>query len=65
MKNATLADSTRELKRAIIDRDLIPSLGNKLMTEITTAAVRDLCDKIVQRGGNATAVRAREIISSV
>ncbi len=27
--------------------------------------VRTLCDRIVDRGGNATAVQAREIISSV
>lgn len=65
MQHATLAPSTRELKRAIIDRDLIPVLGNKLMSEITTAMVLSMCDKIVERGGNATAVRAREIVSSV
>lgn len=65
MKHATLAEGTRELKEAIIKRDLIPTLGNKLMTEITTSMVLALCDRIVDRGGNATAVRAREIISSV
>lgn len=65
MKHVTIADSTRDMKQSVIDRDLLPTLGNKLMTEITTSMVRDLCDRIVERGGRATAVQAREIISSV
>lgn len=65
MKHVVLADSTRAMKQAVIDRDILPFLGNKVMAEITTATVRDLCDRIVDRGGRATAVQAREIISSV
>ncbi|EFN7564737.1 site-specific integrase [Escherichia coli] len=65
MKHVILADSTRTMKQAVIDRDILPVLGNKMMAEITTSMVRDLCDRIVERGGRATAVQAREIISSV
>lgn len=65
MKHVALAESTRDMKQAVIDRDIMPVLGNKLMSEITTASVRELCDRIVERGGRATAVQAREIISSV
>lgn len=65
MKHVTLADSTRAMKEAVIERDILPVLGNKLMTEITTAMVRDLCDRIIARGGNATAIQVREIISNV
>lgn len=65
MKHITLADSTRAMKQSVIDRDILPALGNKMMTEITTGMVRDLCDRIVARGGRSTAVQAREIISSV
>ncbi|HBM2945031.1 TPA: tyrosine-type recombinase/integrase [Klebsiella michiganensis] len=65
MKHVVLAESTRAMKRAVIDRDILPAMGNKLMSEITTPMVRDLCDRIVERGGRATAVQAREIISSV
>ncbi|HHS9967659.1 TPA: tyrosine-type recombinase/integrase [Raoultella ornithinolytica] len=65
MKHVILAASTREMKQAVIDRDILPALGNKMMVEITTPMVRDLCDRIVERGGRATAVQAREIISSV
>jgi integrase len=65
MKHVILADSTRAMKQAVIERDIMPVLGNKMMAEITTGMVRDLCDRIVERGGRATAVQAREIISSV
>ncbi|EFM0018053.1 tyrosine-type recombinase/integrase [Escherichia coli] len=65
MKHVILADSTRSMKQAVIERDIMPVLGNKMMSEITTGMVRDLCDRIVERGGRATAVQAREIISSV
>ncbi|ELF8302872.1 tyrosine-type recombinase/integrase [Escherichia coli] len=65
MKHVILADSTSAMKQAVIDRDILPVLGNKMMAEITTSMVRDLCDRIVERGGRATAVQAREIISSV
>lgn len=65
MKHVILADSTRAMKQAVIDRDILPMLGNKMMAEITTSMVRDLCDRIVERGGRATAVQAREIISSI
>lgn len=65
MKHVILADSTRAMKQAVIDRDILPVLGNKMMAEITTSMVRDLCDRIVERGGRATAVQAWEIISSV
>ena len=65
MKHVILAESTRAMKQAVIDRDILPVLGNKMLAEITTSMVRDLCDRIVERGGRATAVQAREIISSV
>ena len=65
MAYASLADSTRAMKQSVIDRDLLPVLGNKLMTEINTGMVRDLCDRLVDRGGRATAVQVREIINSV
>lgn len=65
MKHATFADSTRGMKQAVIEKDIIPVMGNKLMTEINPQMVRDLCDRIVDRGGRATAIQVREIISSV
>ncbi|EOV9573901.1 tyrosine-type recombinase/integrase [Cronobacter sakazakii] len=65
MKHIILAGSTRAMKQTIIDRDILPVLGRKLMTEITPRMVRDLCDKVLARGGRSTAIQIREIISSV
>lgn len=65
MAYTSLADSTRAMKQSVIDRDVLPVLGNKLMTEINAGMVRDLCDRLVDRGGRATAVQVREIINSV
>lgn len=65
MQNVRLADSTRAMRQSIIDRDIVPHLGKKLMTEITTLMVRELCNRIVERGGRATAVQVRDIISYV
>ena len=39
MKRASLADSTRSMKQTVIDRDIIPVLGNKQMAEITPSMV--------------------------
>lgn len=58
MKHVRLADSTRAMKQAVIDRDILPTLGKKLLHEITTPMLRTLCDKIVDRGAVATAIRA-------
>ncbi|MEH2922383.1 tyrosine-type recombinase/integrase [Samsonia erythrinae] len=65
MKHVRLADSTRAMKQSVIDRDLIPTLGNRLMHEITPAALRALCEKILDRGARATALQVREIVGSV
>lgn len=65
MKHVVLADTTRAMKQAIIDKDIEPVLGKKMMTEITPNMVLDLCDRIVARGGRATALQVREMIGSV
>lgn len=65
MKHVRLADSTRAMKQAVIDRDILPTLGKKLLHEITTPMLRALCDKIVDRGARATAIQAREIVGAV
>lgn len=65
MKNARLADSTRSMKQSVIDRDIMPVFGNRLLHEITPAALRSLCDKMLDRGARATALQVREIVGAV
>ncbi|WP_105719635.1 tyrosine-type recombinase/integrase [Cronobacter dublinensis] len=65
MHHVTLADSTRAMKMAIINRDIVPVIGRKIMAEITPSMIRSMCDRILARGGNATAIQALELVNSV
>ena len=62
---ATMADSTRAMRRAIFDRELLPLWRNRLLTEITPDDIRAHCAKIVERGAPATAVHVRDIIKQI
>ncbi|EFH4734274.1 tyrosine-type recombinase/integrase [Escherichia coli] len=65
MKHTRLADSTRAMKQSIIDRDITPVWGRKLLSEITPSLLREYCDKIKARGAPATAIQVRNIVSAV
>jgi len=40
LTDARMADSTRAMRKSIIDRDILPVFANRLLTEITPGAVR-------------------------
>ncbi|TVO63487.1 tyrosine-type recombinase/integrase [Denitromonas ohlonensis] len=65
LRDAGLADSTVAMRKSILDRDVLPRLGNRKLEEITPTQVLDLCERIKARGAPATAVHAREIIQQV
>ena len=60
-----MADSTRDMRRSVYERDLRGPFGRLKMWEITHQDLRQLCDKIVDRKAPATAVHAREIVMMV
>lgn len=60
-----MADSTRDMRRALYERELKGPFGNKLLAEITHEDLRDLTDKIVERKAPATAVHVREVVMQV
>ena len=60
-----MAESTRDMRRAVYERDLQRPFGRQLLHEITHEELRTLCDAIVARGAPATAVHAREIVMLV
>ena len=62
LAESEMSDSTRDMRRHIVDRDLIPALGNYTLREVTSEDVRQLCDKIKKRGAPSTALHAREFI---
>ena len=65
LKEARMADSTRAMRRAIFERDILPTFRNRLLTEIASGDVRVLCAKVKDRGAPATAVHVRDIIKLV
>lgn len=60
-----MAESTRDMRRSIYDRDLEDAFGRLKMSEITHDDLRTLCDKIVDRGAPAVAIHARDIVAGV
>lgn len=65
LADARMADSTRAMRKSIIDRDILPLFENRLLTEITPDDLRALCTKVKARGAPATAVHIRDIVKQV
>lgn len=65
MAESRMADSTRSMRKSIIDRDILPAFRNKLLAEIGTDDLRALCAKVKARGAPATAVHVRDIVKQV
>ncbi|TIL96283.1 MAG: DUF4102 domain-containing protein [Mesorhizobium sp.] len=64
-KEAKMADSTRSMRKAIFDRDILPIWGKRLLTEITADDLRALCAKVRDRGAPATAIHVRDIVKQI
>lgn len=65
LADARMADSTRSMRKSIIDRDLLPAFQNRLLTEISPDDLRALCNKVKARGAPATAVHIRDIVKQI
>jgi integrase len=64
-KEARIAQSTRDMRRHIYDRDIAPAWKSRLMTEITPDDLRALCNKVKGRGAPATAIHVRDIVKQI
>lgn len=65
LKAAPMAESTRAMRRAIFERELLPVWRNRLLPEITPDDLRAHCAKIVDRGAPATAIHVRDILKQI
>nr|NMN90899.1 Site-specific recombinase XerD [Brenneria salicis ATCC 15712 = DSM 30166]RBP61519.1 uncharacterized protein DUF4102 [Brenneria salicis ATCC 15712 = DSM 30166] len=63
--DARMADSTRSMRKSIMERDILLVFGNRLLTEISPDDLRALCNKVKARGAPATAVHIRDIVKQV
>jgi integrase len=64
-KEARMAGSTRSMRKAIFDRDILPVWKNRLITEITPDDLRAVCAKVKDRGAPATAIHVRDIVKQI
>lgn len=64
LTGARMADSTRAMRKSIIDRDM-PVFENRLLTKIIPDDLRALCAKVKARGAQATAVHIRDIVKQI
>lgn len=65
MDEAPMADSTRNMRRSIFNREVLPQWRNRLLTEITPDDLRTHCKSIVKRGAPATAIHVRDIVKQI
>lgn len=65
LRGYQMADSTRDMRRSVYERELKPKFGNQKLAEITHEDLRALTDVIVERGAPATAVHSREVVLQV
>ena len=65
LRGYQMADSTRDMRKAVYTRELKKLFGNQKLTEITHEDLRSLTDTIVERGAPATAVHVREVVLHV
>ena len=65
LADARMADSTRAMRKSIVERDILPAFKNRLLTEIEPDDLRALCHKVKARGAPATAVHVRDIVKQV
>ena len=62
---ASLAESTRAMRKSVYDRNLAAEFGRLKLDEITPVRLMARCEKIKERGAAAPAVHAREIVLQV
>lgn len=65
LDEARMAESTKSMRKSIIDRDIMPLFRNRLLAEIGPEDLRNLCAKVKARGAPATAVHIRDIVNQV
>jgi integrase len=56
------SDSYRKLTRRVLDKDVVPAIGNKHLSEVNAGDVLAICDSIKGRGSPQAALAARNII---
>jgi hypothetical protein len=64
LTEAQMAESTRAIRHAIFERDILPKWRHRL-PEIAPDDLRAHCTAIVERGAPATAIHVRDIVKQI
>lgn len=62
---ASMAESTRSMRKSVLDRDILPMFSKRLLSEVHSGDLRALCMRVKERGAPATAVHVREIVKQI
>lgn len=62
---ATMADSTRSMRKSVLDRDILPIFSKRLLREVRVEDLRALCMRVKERGAPATAIHVRDIVKQI
>ncbi len=62
---ATMAESTRTMRKSVLDRDILPAFKKRLLRDIHGENLRTLCMRVKARGAPATAVQIRDIVKQI
>jgi integrase len=60
-----MAESTRSMRKSVLDRDILPAFEKRLLSEIHGEDLRSLCMQVKARGAPATAVQIRDIVKQI
>lgn len=64
-KTWNVAESTKLLRLTIMDREVLPILGSRMLNEISHFDLRSLCEEIRDRGAPSTALNVRHLVGKV
>ncbi len=62
---ATMAESTRSMRKSVLNRDILSAFKKRLLSEIHGEDLRALCMRVKARGAPATAVQIRDIVKQI
>lgn len=62
---ATMAPSTRAMRKSVLDRDILPIFKKRLLSEVQAEDLRALCLRVKGRGAPTVAVHIRDIIKQI
>ncbi len=61
----TTPETTRSMRKSIVDRDITPIFKNRLVGEISADDLRTLCQTVKAQGASATAVHVCDIVRQI